>query len=85
MGFDFNAVKRNAKRIGVDVKRSRTGHKKIDVLRGGKVVARVGDRRYDDYTMHKDAKRQQNYKKRFEKTRHRKNSPSFYADQLLWS
>ena len=85
MGYDIKRVKANAARLGVDVRKSRAKGKKIDVIRSGKVVASVGAIGYDDFTKHRDEKRKKNYKKRFEKTRHKKGTASYYADQLLWT
>jgi hypothetical protein len=40
---------KKAKAIGVEVKPSTKKHKKIDIYKHGKLIASVGDTRYDDY------------------------------------
>lgn len=83
-------VRRNAKKLGVKVKESKVGNYKIDVLKDGKVIARVGDKRYNDYTSYLKIskeladKRRRLYKIRHEKTRKKVGSRSYYADKLLW-
>jgi hypothetical protein len=85
MAYNLEKAKRNAKRIGVDVKASTRKGKKLDVLKQGKKVASIGAVDYDDYTVHGDKKRKTNYKKRHDKYRHKKGTPSYYADQILWT
>lgn len=82
--------------MGVQIRPSRKAGKKIDVLRGKKVVARIGARGYKDYPHYLKGENQglypkgtaaakrRNFKKRFEHLRHRKGSPAWYADRLLW-
>ena len=84
-------TKRQAKKLGVEVKPSQLKNKKIDVFRGGKKIASVGHPDYKDYpTFLQDCSkkvadaRRELYKKRHEKTRHKKDTPSYYADKLLW-
>lgn len=84
-------TKRQAKKLGVEVKPSQLKNKKIDVFRGGRKIASVGHPDYKDYpTFLQDCskkvadKRRELYKKRHEKTRHKKDSPSYFADKLLW-
>ena len=55
------------------------------------MVASVGDSRYKDYPSlirtegkEKADKRRRLYKMRHNKYRHKKGTPSYYADQLLW-
>jgi hypothetical protein len=52
-----------------------------------------GDARYEQYfdkighfsdKNHNDEKRRENYKRRMEKNRHIKESPGWFADQILW-
>lgn len=85
-----------AKAIGVEVKPSQTKGKKIDVFKGGKKVASVGAIDYADYHIYMaKEKRGQvdegtaNRRKRAYKARHldrkKKGTPSYYADQLLWT
>ena len=80
-----------AKALGVDVRPSRKSDKKIDVIKDGRIVASVGARGMGDYptymaTMDKEfaEERRRLYKRRHEKYRSIKDTPSWYADQLLW-
>lgn len=84
-------TQRQARRIGVTVKPSNRGDKKIDVYRDGKVIARVGHRDYPDYPhyLRSDGKeyadeRRSLYKKRHAPHRLKRWTPSWLADQLLW-
>jgi N-acyl-D-aspartate/D-glutamate deacylase len=93
-------TKRQAKRLGVQVKQSSNPKKKIDVYRDGVKIASIGDINYGDYptflrTKHtrkgkyKNSKAYANsrrvvYKLRHEKDRHVKGTPGYYSDQLLW-
>lgn len=85
-----------AKAIGVEVKPSESQGKKIDVFKNGKKVASVGAIGYGDYPTYllKESKGQveegtANKRKRAYKARHldrkKKGTPSYYADQLLWT
>ena len=47
-------AKQKSKALGLEVRASKTGNAKIDVLRDGSVIARVGDRRYRDYAQYKE-------------------------------
>ena len=75
-----------AKTLGVEVKPSTRKNKKLDVFLAGskEKLASIGDKRYSDYLQHGDEKRRANYKARHETHRHKKESPSYYADQILW-
>lgn len=84
-------TRRQAKRIGVTVKPSKVKGKKIDVFKNGQKIASVGAIGYDDYgTLISRGKRQlaekkrKSYKARHQRTRTKKNSNSYFADQLLW-
>ena len=85
-------TKRQAKKYGVVVKTSRTQGKKIDVFdKSGKKLASVGALGYGDYPtfMRKKGKeyadaRRKMYKVRHEKDRHKRGTPGFWADKLLW-
>ena len=81
-----------AKKIGVTVEPSTRKNKKIDVYKDGKRVASVGDSRYFDYHLYLNSKgkeyadeRKRLYKIRHAKNLNKKGTPSYYADQLLWS
>jgi hypothetical protein len=78
-------AKENAKRIGVSVLPSTQKGKKLDVYKRGKKVASIGDSRYQDFLIHNDKVKQKNYKARHNKYRHTVGTPSYYADQILWS
>jgi hypothetical protein len=84
-------TKKQAKRLGVEVKPSTRGNKKIDVFKDGKRVASVGHKDYNDYPTYIKTRgrdyadqRRKLYKIRHERHRHKKNTPSYWADQLLW-
>lgn len=84
-----------AKKIGVEVKPSRVKGKKIDVFKNGKKVASVGALGYGDFPtymqLEKQGKVPRGYslmKRKSYKARHVfrniKETPAYYADQLLW-
>jgi len=81
-----------ARKLSVSVKPSIRKNKKIDVFdKEGKYVASIGALNYGDYPTYLLQDKQlaetkkRNYKKRHEKYRHIKGTPSYYADQLLWT
>jgi hypothetical protein len=55
------------------------------VYKKGTKVASIGDSRYQDFLIHNDKVKQKNYKARHNKYRHEVGTPSYYADQILWS
>ena len=85
-----------AKKLGVQVKPSRTKGKKIDIYKDGKKVASVGALGYGDFptfmNMERSGlipkgtanRRRAAYKSRHSKNRKVRGSRGFYADQLLW-
>ena len=84
-------TKKQAKKLGVEVKPSQLAKKKIDVFRGGRKVASVGHKDYCDFPTYRECcgtkmanARREAYKTRHDKTRHKEGTPSFYADKLLW-
>lgn len=79
-------AKARAKSLGVEVKPSTRKHKKLDVFdaTGKNKLASIGDIRYSDFLQHGDEERRRRYKARHEPHRHKKGTPSFYADQILW-
>ena len=86
------ATKKKAEEMGIEVKSSEKKNKKIDIIKGGKVIASVGDTRYKDYHIYKREdgiakanERKRLYKIRHQKTRVKKGTPSYYADKLLWT
>lgn len=83
--------RKQAKKIGVTIKKSKVKGKKIAVFKKGKKVADVGAVGYSDfptYTKTKGkayaTKRRKLYKIRHQKTRTKKGSRSYYADKILW-
>ena len=60
-----------AKALDLDVRASRTGTAKIDVLRGGNVIARIGHRDYKDYAQYLELERQGKVPKGYAKERRR--------------
>lgn len=101
MSYTITAYsKRQAKRLGVTIKRSTNKKKKIDVFKkvkgkDGKMTLKklvsIGAISYSDFPTYTKTKgkefadkRRKAYKKRHEKDRHVKGSAGFYADQILW-
>lgn len=86
-----NYTKSQARKLGVEVRRSASKGKKIDVFKNGKKIASIGALGYKDYPSfikshgkaHAD-KRRSAYKKRHSKDRSKKGSRGYYADRLLW-
>jgi|TARA_R100000479_G_scaffold144912_1_gene80328 hypothetical protein len=83
--YVMSRVKANARKIGVTVKPSTRKGKKIDVFKGDKKVASVGDATMQDFTKHRDEQRRRNFKSRFQKQRTKVGTPAYYADKLLWN
>jgi len=84
-------TKRRASNLGVTVRPSKLSTKKIDVLRDNEVIASVGAKGMGDYPTYLAThgkefaeERRRLYKKRHERHRTIKNTPSWWADQLLW-
>ena len=90
-------TRKQAKRLGVDVKPSKLKNKKIDVLYEGKKIASVGAKGYSDYSTYirTKGKKFADERRRLYRIRHAKNSkrkpggiekqsPGFFARQLLW-
>jgi hypothetical protein len=82
---------RQAQKLGVTVKPSKTKGKKIDVYKKEKKIASVGAIGYSDYPTYTEThglafaeKRRKLYKKRHEKDRHIIGTAGYYADKLLW-
>ena len=81
----WKLAKKNADKLGVTIEPSTRKYKKLDVFdRKGNYLASIGDNRYSDYNYHRDKQRRQRYKSRHEKDRHRRNSPGYFADKILW-
>lgn len=75
----------NAKKIGVTVKKSTRQGKKLDVFKGDKKVASIGDVNYEDFTVHGDEQRRKNYLSRHAKTRVKVGTPSYFSWKILWT
>tara|TARA_R110002033_G_scaffold89110_2_gene139214 strand:+ start:1445 stop:1723 length:279 start_codon:yes stop_codon:yes gene_type:complete len=92
MAYSITAyTRRQAKRLGVIVKSSTNKGKKIDVFKGDKKVASIGALGMNDYPTYIKTKgkafaneRRRLYKIRFQKTRTKVGTNSYWADQLLW-
>jgi len=83
---NISQAKKNAAKIGVEVKASTRKGKKLDVFnKKGDKVASIGDITMSDFLQHKDKQRQKNYKARHQKTRTKVGTASYYADKILWS
>ena len=88
--------KKKAAKLGLEIKLSTNKSKKIDVFKNGVKIASVGATGYMDYPSYKEAeklgkvekgtadKRRKLYKIRHNKDRHKKNTNSYFADQILW-
>ena len=81
---NISKARGKAKKIGVSVRPSETKGKKLDVYKNGNKVATIGDLAYEDYNTTGDKERRRLYKIRHEKNRHKRGTPSYYADQILW-
>jgi len=80
-----------AKKLGVTIQPSTRKNKKIDVYKNNKKIASVGALGYGDYPTFMQTEgltsakiHRKKYKTRHAKDRKVKNTPGFYADQLLW-
>lgn len=76
-------AKQKAKKINVNVEYSKVKEKKLDVFKGDKKVASIGAKGYSDFIQHEDEERRKRYKARHI-FRNKKNTPSYYADKILW-
>jgi len=83
--------RKQAKKIGVTIKKSKLKGKKIAIFKKGKKVADVGALGYSDFPTYTKTKgkayankRRKLYKIRHQKTRTKKGSRSYYADKILW-
>ena len=81
---------KQAKRLNVDIKPSINRKKKIDVFKNGQKIASIGAIGYGDYStyLQTDKKlaetKRAGYKARHQKDRLIKDSPGYFADQILW-
>jgi len=86
-----NYTRKQAKKMGVVVKRSENPAKKLDVYKNGVKISTCGAMGYNDYPTYwkKYGKRfadtrRKLYRQRHEKDRHIKGTDGYYADKLLW-
>ena len=97
MAYNIKAYTKNqAKKLGVQVKPSKTKGKKLDVFKKGKKIASVGAIGYKDYPTYMQLeksgkvpkgtanKRRKMYKIRHQNDRTVRGSNGYYADKLLW-
>tara|TARA_R100001129_G_scaffold186416_2_gene178065 strand:+ start:755 stop:1033 length:279 start_codon:yes stop_codon:yes gene_type:complete len=83
----LSKAKSKAKKINVDVKYSKEGNKKLDVIKDGKKVGSIGHKKYSDHIQHGEEDRRQRYLKRHSKEpkmKDGKRTNSYYADKILW-
>jgi hypothetical protein len=80
-----------AEKLGVTIKPSGDPNKKIDVFKGDKLLARIGDSKYSDYPSYiqSHGKKYANERRRLYRLRHSKDlsvkdSPGFFARKILW-
>jgi len=84
-----NYSKKQAKRLGVEIRLSKNTKKKIDVFKKNKLLCSVGAQGYNNYPTYM-IKRGNSYAKsrrRLYRIRHskdRKKGCGFYADKILW-
>ena len=83
---------KKAKQLGLIIRPSLKKNKKIDVFdKNNNFITSIGATGYKDYPSYlltdpKLAEQKKiNYKKRHEKYRNKIGTPSYYADQILWS
>ena len=82
---------RQARRIGVEIRPSKTKGKKLDVYDDNKKIASIGHISYPDYAhyIRSHGKEYANERRRLYKKRHaphrlEKGTPSYFASELLW-
>jgi len=83
--------KEQARKLGVEIRPSSKKNKKIDVIKNGKVVATIGDNRYDDYGtfLEKNGLVFANERRRLYRIRHsgeekKIGSAGYYSWKILW-
>lgn len=77
-------AKRKASKLGVSVKLSTRKNKKLDVFKGDKKVASIGDSRYTDFIQSGDKAKRKAYKSRHANNRTKVGTAGYYADKILW-
>lgn len=68
-----------------DITISPVKNKKYRIYKGNKIID-FGHPNYEDFTIHKDKQRRQNFKNRWKNNKYiyDKNSPLYYSYKLLW-
>tara|TARA_B100000963_G_scaffold8974_3_gene7087 strand:- start:1932 stop:2210 length:279 start_codon:yes stop_codon:yes gene_type:complete len=92
MSYKISAYsKRQAKKLGVQIKPSKVKNKKIDVFKNNKKLVSIGQLGYKDYPtyMKEKGKKYADERRRLYKIRHAKDrkvrgSAGYYADKILW-
>ena len=100
MTYAIQPYTRNqADKLGLQIRSSSKTHKKLDILRQGKLIASVGDDRYKDFPTYRKLeqegeiakgtadKRRQAYHARhvgYAEKRNGEYTPGFLAGRLLW-
>ena len=81
----------NARALGVEIRPSSNPDKKLDVYKGGELVARIGSAEHADFDIYLRTKglayaqgRRRLYRARNAMTRKVKGTPAYYADKILW-
>jgi len=91
--MSIEELRRKAIQLGAtDLRRSTRSGKKWMVIYQGKKI-HFGDKKYHDFTMHRDEKRRANYHKRHKSIKLKdgtpaylnKNQSSFWSLALLWN
>jgi hypothetical protein len=79
---------KKARQLGVEIKPSKIKNKKIDVMKQGKVIASIGDKRYNDYPTYikEKGKAYAEERRRLYNIRHKndKGITGKYAREILW-
>ena len=78
-----------AKKLGVEIKPSKTKNKKIDVFKGDVFICSIGDSRYKDYPTYLEINKEMADKRRMlYHQRHKKENiegtKGYYALKILW-
>jgi hypothetical protein len=80
---------KQAEKLGVQIKPSVQKSKKIDVFKGNKKIASIGDIRFFDFPSYLETKGKQyaEQRRKLYKKRHKNDinkGAGFYADKILW-
>ena len=80
---------KQAQKLGVQIKPSVKKNKKIDVFKGNKKIASIGDIRFFDFPSYLETKGKQyaEQRRKLYKIRHKNDinkGAGFYADKILW-